>query len=85
MTLSKVYSDKALFEIFSDVVTRAEGHITSADVKEAIRIRKRGINVDNVADLLSMNDTTLKGILDTVYLAEAVAKETTKVPRLCDL
>ena len=85
MTLSKVYSDKALFEIFSDVVTRADGHITSEDVKEAIRIRKKGINVDNVADLLNMDDATLKGILDTVYLAEKVAEGTTEVPRLCDL
>lgn len=85
MTPAKVYANKVLFDIFTSVVTRAEGHITSADVKEAIRIRKRGINVRNVADLLNMDDATLKGVLDTVYLAEAVAKETTKVPKLYDI
>lgn len=85
MTLAKVYADKELFAIFSGVVTRADGYITSEDVKEAIRIRKRGINVVNVAGLLNMDDATLKRVLGTVYLAEVVAEETTEVPRLCDL
>lgn len=85
MTLAKVYANKELFEIFSGVVTRAEGHITSAEAKEAIRIRKKGINVRIVAGLLSLDDATLKSVLDTVYLAETVAEGTTEVPRLCDL
>lgn len=85
MTMAKVYSDKTLFEIFSSVVTRTEGHATSADVKEAIRIRKRGINVDTVAWILRLDDNTLKSVLDTVYLAEKVAEGTNVVPNLCDL
>ena len=85
MTLAKVYANKELFAIFSGVVTRADGHITSAEVKEAIRIRKRGINARNVTGLLSLDDPTLKSVLGTVYLAEAVAKDRTEVPRLCDL
>lgn len=85
MTMSKIYSNKALFEVFSDIVTRADGRLTAPDVKEAIRIRKRGINVDSVKRLLSLEDATLKAILDTVYIAEEVAEKTVEVPKLCDL
>lgn len=85
MTIAKVYANKTLFEIFSNIVTRADGRLTPEDVKEAIRIRKRGINITNVEELLRMDDATLKGVLDTVYLAETVAEGTMNVPRLCDL
>lgn len=85
MTLKKVYSNRELFAIFSSVVTRDEGHLTTSDVREAIRIRKRGINVANVVGLLNLDDASLKRVLDTVHLAEKVAETRAEVPRLCDL
>lgn len=81
----KVYSNRDLFEIFSSVVTRAEGHVTTEDVKEALRIRKRMLNVDNILALLIVPDDKLKDILGTVRLAEEVAKKTDVVPNLFDL
>lgn len=85
MTPSKVYSNKRLFEVFSAVVVGAEGHLTTSAVKEAIRIRKRGLNPDSVCKLAGLGEDDLNQILSTVRLAEEVAKTTNVVPNLCDL
>lgn len=85
MTAAKVYSNKALFEIFTGVVTRSEGHVTMEEVKEAIRIRKRLLNIDKIVALLMLGDDEMKDILGTIRLAEEVAKKTNVVPNLCDL
>lgn len=85
MTPTKVYSNKRLFDIFSAVVTGAEGHMTSAAVKEAIRIRKHGLNPESVCQLAGLDETMLKDVLGAVRIAEEVAKTTNVVPNLCDL
>lgn len=84
-TKIKIYANRALFEIFTSVVTRSEGHMTAADVKEAIRIRKRLLNIDNIVALLMLGDDELKDVLGTVRFAEEVAEKTNVVPNLYDL
>lgn len=84
MTMAKVYSNKALYEIFSRVVTKRAKY-SSAEVAEAIRIRRRGIDIDAVVHLLNMTDHDLKAVFETMKLAEKVGKKTDTVPLLCDI
>lgn len=85
MKAAKIYSDKSLFEIFSRVVETSGEYLNSAEVLEAVRIRRRELNADMVYKLAALDEAELKAILGTVRLAEEVAKSTNVVPRLCDL
>lgn len=85
MKASKVYSNKFLFEAYSKVIKRDAGAYTSDEIAEAARIRKKGINIDNVATLVQMSDNDLKMLRGAVHLAEDIAGTTNVVPNLCDL
>ena len=85
MKASKVYSNKFLFEAYSKVIKRDAGAYTSDEIAEAARIRKKGINIDNVATLVQMSDNDLKMLKGAVHLAEDIAAATNVVPNLCDL
>ena len=85
MKASKVYSNKFLFEAYSKVIKRDARAYTSAEIAEAARIRKKGINIDNVATLVQMSDKDLKMLMGAVHMAEDIAATTNVVPNLCDL
>lgn len=85
MTPAKIYSNKSLFEIFSRVVETSGEYLKSAEVVEAIRMRKRGLNPDSVHNLAGLDEAELKDILGAVRQAEEVAKTTNVVPHLYDL
>lgn len=85
MNPTKVYSNKFLFDAYSKVITRDERAFTSDEIAESIRIRKKGINLDNVAMLLRLSDNDLKMLKGAVHMAEITAKTTNVVPNLCDL
>lgn len=85
MKPSKVYSNKFLFEEYSKIIRRDAGAYTSDEIAVAIRIRKKGINLDNVASLLHMSDSDIKLLKGAVHMAEAIAETTNVVPNLCDL
>lgn len=81
----KVYSNKFLFNAYSNVINRAPGAYTSDEIAEAIRIRKKSINLDNVATLLQMSENDLKLLKGAVHMAEEIAATTNVVPNLCDI
>lgn len=85
MKAVKIYSNKMLFAEYSKIITRDEDAYTSDEVAEAIRIRKKAINFDNVAALLKMSDNDLKLLKGAVIMAEEIAGATNVVPNLCDL
>lgn len=85
MNPAKIYSNKMLFTEYSKIITRDNGAYTSDEVAEALRIRKKGINLDNVATLLQMSDNDLKTLNGAVRMAETIAETTNVVPNLCDL
>ena len=85
MKASKVYSNKFLFEEYSKIIKRDAGAYTSDEIVEASRIRKKGINLDNVATLIQMSDSDIKMLKGAVRMAEAIAETTNVVPNLCDL
>lgn len=85
MKASKVYSNKFLFEEYSKIIKRDAGAYTSDEIVEAARIRKKGINLDNVATLIQMSDSDIKMLKGAVRMAEAIAETTNVVPNLCDL
>lgn len=85
MNYSKIYSNRTLFEGFSAVIKREAGACTSDEISEAIRIRRKEINIDNVVRLLQMTDNELKTLKRAVVMAEELSKTTNEVPRLCDL
>lgn len=85
MKAEKIYSNKMMFNEYSKIIRRDSGAFTSDEVAEAIRIRKKGINLDNVATLLQMGDNDIKILKGAVRMAENIAKTTNVVPNLCDL
>lgn len=85
MTASKVYSNKLLFTEYSKIITRDSGAYNSDEVAEAIRIRKKAINLNNIATLLKMSDNDLKLLKGAIHMAEDIAATTNVVPKLCDL
>lgn len=85
MTAAKIYSNKMLFTEYSKIIARDNGAYTSDEIAEAIRIRKKGINLDNVATLLQMSENDLKLLKGAVKMAEEIAQTTNEVPNLCDL
>ena len=85
MKATMVYSNKFLFEEYSKIIRRDAGAYTSDEIAEAIRIRKKGINLDNVATLLQMSDTDIKLLKGAVHMAETIAETTNVVPNLYDL
>lgn len=85
MKAEKIYSNKMLFTEYSKIIARDKGAYTSDEVAEAIRIRKNGINLDNVATLLQMSDNDLKLLKGAIRMAEKIATTTNVVPNLYDI
>lgn len=85
MKATKIYSNKFLFEEYSKVIRRDDGAYTSDEIDEAVRIRKKGINLDNVATLLQMSENDLKLLKGAVHMAEEIAMQTDEVPPLYNL
>lgn len=85
MKYTKIYSNRILFDAYSNLITRKPGAYTSDEFAEAIRIRKKKINIENVAQLVHMSDNDLKALKGAALMAEELAKTTNEVPRLCDL
>lgn len=84
MKLNKIYSNRMLYNIFSDVITK-RAECTSKDTAEALRIRRKGIDIDVIETLLCYTDKELKEVHETVRIAEEISKTTDEVPKLCDL
>lgn len=85
MKAAKIYSNKFLFDIYAKIIRRDEGAYNSDEVAEAIRIRKKNIDIANVVKLINISDNDLKAIKCAVRMAEEIAKTTDEVPNLCDL
>lgn len=85
MTAAKIYGDKELYEVFQRVVNKEESSFKSEDVAEALRIRRRGLNIDAIVSLLVLDEGAIKKILDTVRYAEKVAEKWDVVPELYEL
>lgn len=85
MKYNKIYSNRLLFDAYSDIITHKPGAYTSDEIGEAIRIQKKEINIENVVRLVQMTNNDLKTLKGAVTMAEELAKTTNEVPRLCDL
>lgn len=66
-------------------MTKDEWAYSSADVSEALRIRRHALNIDAIDYLVTLDEKELKDILATVRYAEEIAKTRDDVPNLCDL
>ena len=85
MTAAKIYANRDLYDIFADVVTKKAHSYKSGDVAEALRIRRKGLNIDAIVGLLALDETEIKDVLKTVKYGEEVAETTDEVPHLYDL